>query len=187
MNFSIRDIVLIALFSSIIAVLGIFPPLVLPVISVPITAQSMGVMLAAGVLGAKRGTLAVALFLLLVLLGLPLLSGGRGGLSVFVGPSAGFLFGWLIGAFVTGWCVERAMPHLTFWKCFICCVVGCIGAIYLIGVPWLALISEIGLAKALIGSAVFIPGDLVKAALAASAMQVIAKSYPILDAFESKG
>ena len=64
-------------------------------------------MLCGTVLGAKRGALAVLLFLLLVALGLPLLSGGRGGLGVFAGPSAGFLVGFPVAAFVAGWIVEK--------------------------------------------------------------------------------
>ena len=59
----------------------------------PITAQSLGIMLCGTVLGAKRGALAVLLFLALVAAGLPLLSGGRGGIGVFAGPSVGFLLG----------------------------------------------------------------------------------------------
>jgi biotin transport system substrate-specific component len=77
---------------------------------VPITAQTLGVMLAGGILGSKRGALAMLLLLLLVAIGLPLLSGGRGGPTVFVGPSAGFLIGWVAAAFVVGWLTER------FWS-----------------------------------------------------------------------
>ena len=74
-----RDVVLIALFAAITAGLAIFPPLVLPVVGVPVTAQSLGPMLAGGVLGARRGGLSMLLFLALVAMGLPLLAGGRGG------------------------------------------------------------------------------------------------------------
>ena len=80
-----RDIVLIALFAAIIVVLGLLPPIMLGFIPVPITAQSLGVMLAGCILGAKRGATAVLLVLLLVAIGLPVLSGGRGGLAVFAG------------------------------------------------------------------------------------------------------
>ena len=105
-----RDMVHIALFAAIMAALGLLPPIPVGFIPVPITAQSMGVMLAGSILGAKRGALAILLFLALVAVGLPLLSGGRGGLGVFFGPTAGFLLSWPVGAFVTGWLTER------FWK-----------------------------------------------------------------------
>ncbi len=83
-----RDIVFIALFAAIMAGLAVFPPIMLPVVGVPITAQSIGAMLAGGVLGAARGGLSMALFLALVAFGLPLLPGGRGGFGVFFGPTA---------------------------------------------------------------------------------------------------
>lgn len=69
-----RDLVLIALFAAIVVVLGFIPPITLGFIPVPITAQSMGVMLAGCILGARRGALAFLLFLLLVAIGLPVLS-----------------------------------------------------------------------------------------------------------------
>ena len=74
-----RNMTRIALFAALIAALGLIPSLTLA-FGVPITAQSMGVMLAGAILGAKRGALAVLLFMALVALGLPLLAGGRGGL-----------------------------------------------------------------------------------------------------------
>jgi biotin transport system substrate-specific component len=95
---STKDIVHIALFAALTAALGLFPPLTLPVIGVPITAQSLGVMLAGSIIGSKRGALALALFLLLVAIGLPLLAGGRGGVGVFLGPGGGFLLAWPLGA-----------------------------------------------------------------------------------------
>lgn len=59
------------------------------------------------VLGPRLGTLAVLSFIVLVVLGVPMLSGGRGGLFVLLAPSAGFLVGWLPACFVTGWLFQR--------------------------------------------------------------------------------
>jgi biotin transport system substrate-specific component len=97
-----RDLAYIALFAAIVAALGLLPPVPVPGIPVPITAQTLGVMLAGSVLGARRGGLALLVFLAVVAVGLPVLSGGRGGLGVFVGPSAGFLYSWPLAAFVIG-------------------------------------------------------------------------------------
>lgn len=81
-----RPVVRIALLASIVAALGMVPGLVLPLArGVPITAQTLGVMLAGIILGPRHGALAVLLFLLVVLVGAPLLSGGRGGLGVLLG------------------------------------------------------------------------------------------------------
>ena len=85
-----RNLTLVALFAALIAALALIPKFSLG-FGVPITAQTLGVMLCGTVLGAKRGTLAVLLFLVLVAIGLPLLAGGRGGLGSFMLPSSGFL------------------------------------------------------------------------------------------------
>jgi len=84
-----KDLAYIALFAAITAVLGLVPAI--QVGPVPITAQTLGVMLAGSILGARRGFLSQLLFLVLVAIGLPLLASGTGGLAVFAGPTAGYL------------------------------------------------------------------------------------------------
>ena len=99
-----KNIAYIALFAALIAVLGLIPKITLA-FGVPITAQSLGVMLCGTVLGARRGALAVLLFLALVAMGLPLLAGGRGGLGVFASPTVGFLIGFPVAStstFISG-------------------------------------------------------------------------------------
>src|SRR5450631_4516559 len=95
---SSRDLALVASFAALIAVLGLPAGITVFGNAVPITLQTLGVMLAGSILGWKRGSLSVIVLLVLVGAGLPLLSGGRGGLAVFFGPSAGYLFGWVFGA-----------------------------------------------------------------------------------------
>ena len=161
---STRDIVLIALFAAVMAILGAFPPLMIPAIGVPITAQSMGPMLMGGILGARRGGLSMLLFLLLVALGLPLLSGGRGGLGVFVGPWSGFIYGWLAATLAIGWLTERFWARMRFVQAFLIAAFGGIGVIYACGVPWYAALSGMPLGQAFLASALaFVPGDLLKA------------------------
>ena len=101
-----KNLTHIALFAALIAVLGLVPKIDLAS-GVPITAQSLGIMLCGTVLGAKRGALAVLLFLGLTLAGLPLLAGGRGGLGLLASPTVGYIIGFPIAAFVTGWIVEN--------------------------------------------------------------------------------
>lgn len=178
---STRDIVFIALFAALMAVLGTFPALQVPVINVPITAQSMGVMLAGGILGARRGTLAILLFVVIVLAGLPLLSGGRGGLAVLAGPTVGFFLGWLPAAFVTGLLVERFMPRLHFIGAFFAATVGGIVVLYACGIPGISLVTGAPLSTAASGSLAFIPGDLVKAGLAAAIIVAVSRAYPLIE------
>lgn len=182
---STRDLVLIALFAAIIAALGLLPPIALGFIPVPITAQSFGVMLAGAVLGARRGALSVALLLVLVAIGLPLLSGGRGGLAVFAGPTAGFLAGWVAGAYVTGLAAERLVRSgqsglVQALGFFAAAVIGGVGVVYLFGNLYLGTVGGVGLAKAFVGSLAFIPGDLIKAGLAAGVARAVLAGYPLL-------
>ena len=161
-----RDIVLIALFAAFIVALAFFPPINIPLVGVPITAQSMGVMLAGAVLGANRGALSVALVLALVAIGLPVLSGGRGGLGVFMGPSAGFLFAWPLAAFVTGFLYDRTQrTNIVMGSLF--CIIGGILVLYPLGIVWISANVGISIMKATSGCLAFIPGDVIKAVIAA--------------------
>lgn len=176
----IRDIALVSLFAAIMAVLGLMPKIEIAFIPVPITAQLLGVMLAGSILGAKRGAISMILFLMLVAAGLPLLAGGRGGLGVFAGPSAGFLFAYPLAAFVIGWLVERNWTRLNFLKLLAINILGGIVLLYAIGIPVITLVTGVPLASAALGSLLFVPGDLLKAVLAASAGIYVKRGYPLI-------
>ena len=180
-----RDLVLVALFAAIIVVLGLIPPVTIAIVPVPIHAQSLGVMLAGVILGAKRGALSVLLFLLLAAIGLPVLSGGRGGLGVFVAPPAGYLVGFVFAAWVAGALAERfvsasqtGMRQVAGF--FVAAVVGGIVVDHLLGILWLAQSTGMGLSKAFLGDLAFVPGDLLKAAIAALAARAVMIGYPLL-------
>ena len=173
-----RSVVYIALFAALIAVLGLIPKITLAS-GIPITAQSMGIMLCGTVLGAKRGAMAVALFVLLVALGLPLLAGGRGGLGVFTTPWAGFYFGFPIAAFVTGFVVEKWRGGNLTMVAGVASVIGGIGALYLVAVPYYMVMKPAGLTEALwTVMAPFMPGDLIKAVLAGFITSALASARP---------
>jgi len=175
-----RDIVYIAAFAALTAALGLIPPIPFPFIPVPITTQSLGVMLAGSMLGSKRGGFALLLFLALVAIGLPILSGGRGGIGVFLGPSGGFLLAFPIAAFVIGWLFERSPRRANLGVALLFNILGGIAILYAVGIPWLAIATQVSLPKAAIGSAVFIPGDMMKAMIAAIATVTVQKTYPLL-------
>src|SRR5664279_4973990 len=80
--------------------------------------------------------------LVLVAAGLPLLSGGRGGLAVFAGPGAGYLIGWVFGAAVIGWLVQQRLPAYPLWWGGMANVVGGIGVVYLVGIPVQAALTD---------------------------------------------
>ena len=175
-----KDFVLICVFAGLTAVLGLVPALQLPV-GAPITAQNLGLMLAGGILGAKRGFLAQALFLILVAIGLPLLVGGRGGLGVFAGPTVGFLLAWPIAAGVMGYMIEKSWHQLTLLKVFIPCFFSGVLIVYVIGIPVLSVMTGAAFDKVVIGSLAFIPGDMVKAVIATLIIISVKKSYPLID------
>lgn len=172
-----RDIALIAVFAALIAVLGLPGTLYAFGSSVPITLQTLGVMLAGAVLGWKRGALSVIVLLILVAAGLPLLAGGRGGLAVFAGPSAGFLIGWIFGAAVIGLLVQARLPRYSTWWTGFACAVGGIGVVYLIGVPVMILKLGTGVAG-LVSTAWFLPGDIVKVVIASVVAAGVHRAYP---------
>lgn len=175
-----RDLILMALFAAVTAALGLLPKIPLPIGGVPITAQTLGVMLAGGILGAKRGAGSMAIFVALVALGLPLLAGGRGGLGVFFGPSGGFIVGWILGAYVTGLLAERLPLKVGVLRYGLAAIVGGIGAVYLLGVPYWAIQSGSTLWAVLTISVNFLPGDLIKAVLAALVTASVHRGYPLL-------
>lgn len=171
-----RSLTHIALFAALIAILGLVPQISLAS-GVPITAQSLGIMLCGTVLGARRGALAVLLFLALVAVGLPLLTGGRGGLGVFAGPSVGFLIGFPLAALVAGWVVQRTTLPLGL-AAGAGSVIGGIGVLYPCGICGMALILGVSVTEAAFIAMAFLPGDLVKCVLAGFVTQAIARMRP---------
>ncbi|MFY9712389.1 MAG: biotin transporter BioY [Microbacterium sp.] len=169
-----RGLARIAIFAALIVVLGM---VTIPIPGgVPITAQTLGVMLAGAVLGPRRAPLAVLLVLVLAALGLPVLAGGRGGLGVFVGPSAGYLLGWVVGALVIGVIVHSG--RITAWRVALGTVVGGILVVYLFGIPVTALVLGLDLAPTALAATAFLPGDLLKAVAATALALALRRAYP---------
>lgn len=170
-----RDIARIAVFAALIVVLGLMGPIPVPGL-VPITAQTLGVMLAGTVLGPKRAAAAVLVVFALVAIGLPVLSGGRGGLGVFLGPTVGFLIGWLPAAVVTGLIAQAG--RLVWWRVLLGALIGGVPVMYAVGVPLQALVTGLSLGEAALSSLVFLPGDVLKAAIATVLTMLLFRAYP---------
>ena len=137
--------------------------------TVPFTLQTFGVFLAVSVLGGKRGTLAVAVYLLMGMIGLPVFAGFQGGIGCLLGTTGGYIIGFLLSALVM-WAMEK-LPGNRTWMLTLSMVVGLV-VCYAFGTAWFMYVyaqksGAIGLMTAL-GWCVFpfvIP-DLVKIALA---------------------
>ncbi|GAB3359851.1 MULTISPECIES: biotin transporter BioY [Giesbergeria] len=171
---------LIALFAALMAVMGLIPKIDLP-FGVPITLQSLATMLAGCLLGARRGFQSVALFLLAVAVGLPLLAGGRGGIGVFMAPSAGYLLGYPVAALVTG-LVMRWLPCVTPRQAgvsaFVAAAVGGVFVLHLMGIAGLVLVAQMDVMKAMWVDLAFVPGDLVKCVLCGLIVHTVSKAMP---------
>jgi biotin transport system substrate-specific component len=172
-----RSITLIALFAALIAALGLIPTIMLG-FGVPITAQTLGVMLCGTILGASRGAGAVLLFMVLVAVGFPLLAGGRGGLGAFAAPTSGFLIGWPFAAFVTGWIVERVRGAPVAVIASGASIIGGIGVTYAFGIAGLMIALDKSISEAAMLVVVFIPGDIVKAGIAGVLTAALAHARP---------
>ncbi len=142
----------------------------LPFTPVPIATQGYVILMLSVFLGSKRAAAAVIAFLIQGAAGLPVFAGGVGGMIKLFGPTGGYLFGYLIAAFLVGTLMER-MQNRTTMKLF-----GILGAgnavIFLFGIPYLA--AFIGFKQAvLLGLAPFVIGDLMKLVASVKILQWI--------------
>lgn len=173
-----RDLALIAVFAGVTAALGLIPPIYLPISPTPITAQSLGIILAGAILGGRRGFASQALLLALVALGLPLLAGGRGGIGVFFGVTWGFLVGYPVVAGLVGWLTYRVGAPYSVWKGIVINVVCGMVVLYAIGLPGMVLTGKLSWSAALVANLPYLPGDLVKCVLAALVAKAVHAAYP---------
>jgi len=164
----LRDAVLV-LGGSLLIALSAQIAVRLPFSPVPISGQTCAVLLVGAFLGSRRGMLSVLAYLAEGAMGLPVFAGGGSGPAWLVGPTGGYLLGFVAAAGVVGWLCE----HLGDRSIAGMAVVMLPGSatIYLLGLPWLA--HFVGADKALaLGLIPFLPGDLIKIALAASVLSV---------------
>ena len=171
------DLARAAVFAALIAVLGL--PGSFPLFGgVPITAQTLGVMLAGAVLGPVVGAASLGTFLALVAVGLPLLAGGRGGLAVFAGPTAGYLVGWLVGAVVVGLIVHAGGRRPVWWRTAAGLLIGGVLVVYACGIPVQSLVLRLPLEQAALANLAFVPGDIVKVVVATLVVGALVRGYP---------
>lgn len=182
-----RDLAQIAVFAGLVAALGLVGAIPTGNLGVPITLQTLGVMLAGAVLGARRGAAAVGVFLVLVACGLPVLSGGRGGIQYLsTAPSSGYAWGFLLGAFVTGLLTQRILPRYPLWLGILVTALGGVVAVYAVGVSWFCVVTGTPLWTGLAGTGVYLPGDAVKVVVAAVLARQVHRAYPALLADRSR-
>ncbi len=133
---------------------------------VPITGQTFAVLMLGALLGAKRGGLAVLAYITEGILGLPVFASARAGLAVIIGPTGGYIIGFVAAAYVVGRLCEKGWDR-NFGKTIIAMVLGNI-CIYAGGLVWLGCLTGFNKSLLTIGLYPFVPGEVIKITLAAA-------------------
>ena len=160
-----REITLSAVFAVLTAI-GAWISVPLPITPVPFTLQVFFVVLSGAVLGEMMGALAQVIYLLLGLIGFPVFAGGKSGPGVLIGPTGGYLVGFVIGAYVTGRIAQTLRSPRLVWMA-LATMLGLI-PIYTLGEIglWIWVRSSFPLLL-MAGVIPFLPGDIIKAVVAA--------------------
>ena len=167
----VRELVVLLLGTVFLALLAQVSIPLLPFTPVPITGQTLGVLLIGALYGPWRGALCLLIYLAEGAAGLPVFSPqGPVGWARIVGPTGGYLIAFPVAAAIVGLLVQPLRGVLSGWRALPGLLVGTI-VIYLIGVPGLALSTGMGLLTAIEkGMLPFIPGDLIKVVVAAAVL-----------------
>lgn len=146
-----------------VAVLAVLAQIAIPIGPVPFTMSIMGVFLAGGLLGSRLGAITILVYLLLGSFGLPIFSGGRGGFAVIAGPTGGFLWGYMVAAYLLGrFYRDTDSFKYRYLSFFVAAVLG-LAAIYALGVTQLKFVLGLDFPAALaMGVTPFIIPDLIK-------------------------
>ncbi len=157
----VRNMAAVAVMTALMCVLG---PLSVPVGPVPFSLQVFVVYLSVYALGARRGALAVVLYLLIGCVGLPVFSGFAGGPGKLFGPTGGFLVGFVPLAVVSGWFIDRWESNVVVQ--FAGMLLG-LGTLYLFGAVWLAKVANLSFDTSMAAAVYpFVPVDALKIVLA---------------------
>jgi biotin transport system substrate-specific component len=158
----LRNMIITALFT---AIIGILAQLTIPLPLVPITGQTLAIGLAATILGSRYGTYSVLLYLIIGAAGIPVFAEFSGGLSVLVGPTGGFLVGFVPATLLMGWIMEKW--GFTFKTAIVANIIGMFITL-LFGTFWLSFAAKLSLPAAFAsGFTPFLPVGVIKAVLAA--------------------
>ena len=185
-----RDLALVAVFAALIAALTLVPAIPVGPLGVPLTLQTLGVAIAALVLGSLRGASAVVLYILVGLAGVPVFAKFSGGLGVLAGPSAGYLLAFPLAALLAGalatFALRRARRFRMLWL-FLSATAGSILVLHPLGILGMSLNAQLPLAQAAAYDLAYWPGDVVKNLLAAAVAVAVFKAFPRLARRDFRG
>ena len=145
--------------------IGLCAQLAIPLWPVPITAQTFAVLLTGALLGSRRGSLCVLAYIIEGLAGLPVFALGRSGFAVLLGPTGGYLVGFVAAAYVTGLLAEKGWDRRVGTT--ILAMVFGNAVIHAFGLAWLCCLMGVNRTVLTVGLYPFIVGDILKIVLAA--------------------
>lgn len=180
LSVSVGELAQAAVFAALIAALGLPGTISIGPSGVPLTLQTLGVMLAGSILGPRKGVLAVGLFAILAIAGLPILAGARTGLVALASPTAGFFVGWLPAVLVIGALTAAMMPRYRVVWGVVINIVGGMVVIYAFGTVGLLLRTDLTWWAALTTNGIYVPGDVAKAVLTAVVAAQVHRARPDL-------
>ncbi|KAA9394968.1 biotin transporter BioY [Kocuria coralli] len=179
------DLALIAVFAAFCAVLSVMPAIPIGPLAVPITLQTLGIYLTGLVLGGRRGGLAVLLYVVVGVAGLPIFAGFRGGPAVLAGPTAGYIVGFAIAGFLTGLLAYAALRRARTGRAkviglFVAAVLGGFVIARVAGIPGMVVNGGLSWRDAFFADLPFWPLDLIKCAAAALVAAAVHRAFPRL-------
>jgi len=176
-----RDLALVAVFAALVGALALTPGIPVGGVGVPITLQTLGIMLCGAVLGPWRGAAAAALYLLVGFAGVPVFANGNSGLGVLAGMSAGYLVSYPLAAFVIGWSARAGVRRgRTALGVSLGAVLGGIGVVHVAGTVGMMIAGNLSVGVAVGFDAPFLPGDVVKAVLTVLVAAPAHRAFPRL-------
>ncbi|WP_191563062.1 biotin transporter BioY [Janibacter melonis] len=175
------DLALVASLAALVAVCSILPAINVSTFA-PITLQTFGVLLAGAVLGARRGVLAVLLWMAVGAIGMPVFAGGKAGLGVFAGPTGGYLVGMVLAVATCGLLVERLARRGRATQPVLVAAAGipALVVLHVLGIVGLHLRADLSWSAAGAVDVVFVPGDLVKLVATALVAAAVHRAFPAL-------
>jgi len=173
---------LVAVFTALLVAAAVVPGIPVGGLGVPITLQTLAVMLTGLVLGPVRAGLAVLLYLLLGFVGLPVFSRGQSGLQVLSGPTAGYLVSFLFAALVVGLAARLVLRRTrrTLWVPLLVTAsfVTTVAVVHALGVVGMMVNLRLPLQAAITADLPFLPGDLLKDVVAVVAAVAVHRAFP---------
>ena len=171
---NVKPMIYASLFAALTAV-GAFIKIPIPISPVPITLQVFFVLLAGLVLGSRWGGTSMLVYVLLGIIGIPVFSGGSAGIGVLMGPTGGYLIGFIAGAFIVGLIHERSNKGIL---AAVAAMIAGLTVIYLSGVAQLSIVADMPVQQAVvIGVLPFLVGDVIKMT---AALIIVEKVKPLI-------